>query len=255
MEFSKQVCFPVLPLDRYSIQRGCGYLDDGYYEATINPKTGLGSVHSGVDWNGLGGGNTDEGDPIYCIADGIVTHLKSHRVWGWVAVVHHPQFGVWSQYAHPDVVRCKLGEQVFCAQHIGDIGRGGWNAKKRDWYFYAHLHFEIRTADIAGDDWPSTRYPNKARAEQYVQTTRVNPVVWLRDHGAATTLAEARQRPPAIIQPPKTQIVVPDYWRPVLKPDAARTPTGAWVSLATAKDGEVTVFEVPEYKLQQKGIR
>src|SRR5258707_34440 len=44
--------------------------------------------HLGEDWNGVGGGDTDLGDPIYSTADGIVTFAQDYRLgWGNVVII------------------------------------------------------------------------------------------------------------------------------------------------------------------------
>src|SRR5262245_40989653 len=46
---------------------------DGWYVATqFNEEYNLG-VHTGEDWNGSGGGNTDLGQDVYAVAHGRVT--------------------------------------------------------------------------------------------------------------------------------------------------------------------------------------
>lgn len=102
--------------------------------------------HFGEDWNGRGGGNTDLGDPVYTVADGIVTFAHDVRQgWGNVALIRHayrdPASGkvkfIDSLYAHLDKMMVKTGQGVKRGQQVGTIGtnRG---------MYTAHLHFEMR---------------------------------------------------------------------------------------------------------------
>lgn len=102
--------------------------------------------HLGEDWNGNGGGNTDEGDPVYSIAHGVVVFSQDYRRgWGNVVIIRHAyrenngQINfVDSLYGHLKVRSVKLGQQVTRGQYIGTIGRGPYRM------YAAHLHFEIR---------------------------------------------------------------------------------------------------------------
>lgn len=103
-------------------------------------------VHFGEDWNGLSGGDTDMGDPIYAIADGVVMFsYDCAGGWGNVILVRHayrdPQTGQVrfcdSQYAHLLARMAKVGDTVKRGQQIGTLG------SNRGMYA-AHLHFEIR---------------------------------------------------------------------------------------------------------------
>lgn len=112
----------------------------GYYDAQPFGR----NTHLGSDWNGNGGGNSDLGDPVFAIADGIVFYAEDAGP-GWgnvVQVVHHagtdsvPVF-VESLYAHLDTIWVKEGSRIRRGQQIGTIG----NANGTYW---AHLHLEIR---------------------------------------------------------------------------------------------------------------
>lgn len=102
--------------------------------------------HLGEDWNGNGGGNTDEGDPVYSIAHGVVVFSEDYRRgWGNVVIIRHAyrenngQINfVDSLYGHLKVRSVKVGQQVTRGQYVGTIGRGPYRM------YAAHLHFEIR---------------------------------------------------------------------------------------------------------------
>src|SRR5262245_5899247 len=58
----------------------------GYYDAQPFGQ----DQHLGSDWNGVRGGDTDLGDPVYAVADGVVSSA-AHEGEGWgnvVRVVH-----------------------------------------------------------------------------------------------------------------------------------------------------------------------
>lgn len=116
----------------------------GYYKARglrlRSPR------HFGEDWNGRGGGNTDLGDPIYSIGDGVVTFAHDVRGgWGNVVLVRHayrdPEDGkvkfVDALYGHLQRMMTKVGDEVKRGEQIGTLG------SNRGMYM-AHLHFEIR---------------------------------------------------------------------------------------------------------------
>lgn len=113
---------------------------DGYYNAQ---KFGENN-HLGEDWNGIGGGNTDLGDPIYAAANGYVFFAENIGG-GWgnvIRVVHylpdHEKYSyLESVYAHCYEISVKTGDFVKRGQKIGTIGTN-------DGQYLAHLHFELR---------------------------------------------------------------------------------------------------------------
>ena len=111
-----------------------------YYNAQKFGK----NFHLGDDWNGKGGGNTDLGDPVYAISDGIVSFSKDLKGgWGNVIRIYH-NYGtqkkpvyVESLYAHLNKRLVKAGSIIKKGSKIGTIGNA-------DGMYWAHLHFEIR---------------------------------------------------------------------------------------------------------------
>jgi len=102
--------------------------------------------HLGDDWNGIGGGNSDLGDPVYSIADGVVTVVGDMRGgWGNTVIVRHAYrerssgriLQIDSFYTHLDRITVRRGQPVAKGQQVGTIGtnRG---------MYTAHLHFELR---------------------------------------------------------------------------------------------------------------
>lgn len=117
---------------------------DGYYKARglrlRSPQ------HFGEDWNGRSGGDSDLGDPVYAIGDGIVTFAANVRKgWGNVVLTRHayrdPASGqvrfVDTLNGHLDRILVRTGQQIKRGQQIGTIGSNFG-------MYPAHLHFEIR---------------------------------------------------------------------------------------------------------------
>lgn len=117
---------------------------DGYYKARglrlREPR------HYGEDWNGRAGGDKDLGDPVYAIADGIVTLAANVRTgWGNVVLTRHayrdPSSGqvkyIDTLNGHLDRIMVKQGQLIKRGQQIGTIGSNFG-------MYPAHLHFEIR---------------------------------------------------------------------------------------------------------------
>ncbi|MFC5051740.1 murein hydrolase activator EnvC family protein [Rubritalea spongiae] len=131
----------------------------GYYKARglrlRSPR------HFGEDWNGKGGGDTDLHDPIYAIANGVVTFAYDvQQGWGRVIIIRHayrdPRTGKVnycdSLYGHNRTMLVKVGDKVKRGQQIATMGnnRGMYSA---------HLHFEIRHNLKMGmhrDSYPAT---------------------------------------------------------------------------------------------------
>ena len=116
----------------------------GYYKARgmrLRPP-----VHFGEDWNGRGGGDSDLGDPIYSVADGVVMFAYQLRGgWGRCILVRHAYRDlksgkvkfIDSQYAHLRSMLVKKGDYVKRGQKIGTLGGNAG-------MYPAHLHFEMR---------------------------------------------------------------------------------------------------------------
>lgn len=96
--------------------------------------------HLGEDWNKNSGGNTDCGEPVYAIADGLITYAADAGAgWGNVIIITHKLPDgkkVQSLYGHLHEMK-KTEGIVKKRELIGTIG----NADGR---YLCHLHLEIR---------------------------------------------------------------------------------------------------------------
>ena len=127
------------PADRFGFPVGDGTAR-GYYDAQPFGE----NRHLGSDWNGNRGGDSDRGDPVLAIADGVVTSARDHKGgWGRVIRVAHnagtarsPRM-VESLYAHLGSMKVRPGQVIRRGQIIGTIGTA--HGKYR-----AHLHLELR---------------------------------------------------------------------------------------------------------------
>ena len=100
--------------------------------------------HLGDDLNGIGGENSDLGDPIYAVADGRVLLARDGGPgWGNVIIVLHAieENGahryVQSYYGHCQEMLVHAGDDVRRGQKIATVGTAGGK-------YFAHLHFEMR---------------------------------------------------------------------------------------------------------------
>lgn len=96
--------------------------------------------HTGKDLNGIGGQNTDLGEPVCAAGRGLVVYSGCPSPeWGNVVVLAHRIPGekqlVQTLYAHLDTREVQTGRLVGRGQRIGSIG----SANGR---YLAHLHFE-----------------------------------------------------------------------------------------------------------------
>ncbi len=112
----------------------------GYYKARGFRPHG----HLGEDWDGVRGGDTDLGDPVYGIGDGVVVFARDcHMGWGNVIIVRHAYRedgtikSIDSLYGHLDSILVRPGQAVSRGQKIGTVGTAHG-------LYDAHLHLEIR---------------------------------------------------------------------------------------------------------------
>ena len=123
--------FPVGKPDAVGYHKARGFTPDG---------------HLGEDWDGNGGGNSDLGDPIYSIGNGVVVLARDMRSgWGNVVILRHsfrePAAGdaivtFDSLYGHLDSILVAEGQTVARGQQIATMGTAHG-------LYDAHLHFEL----------------------------------------------------------------------------------------------------------------
>ena len=103
-----------------------------------------GGHHTGDDLNGIGGMNTDLGDPVFSTADGLVLYTgEPSPGWGKLIVIAHKTLDgriLHSMYAHLNKIETSIGSLVARGGKIGTVGTANG-------YYPAHLHFEIRASD------------------------------------------------------------------------------------------------------------
>lgn len=108
----------------------------------MNEKRG--GHHTGDDLNGIGGMNTDLGDPVFSTADGLVVYAgEPSPGWGKLVVVAHKAPDgrpLHSMHAHLNRIDVAIGSLVARGGKIGTVGTANG-------YYPAHLHFEMRTSD------------------------------------------------------------------------------------------------------------
>jgi murein DD-endopeptidase MepM/ murein hydrolase activator NlpD len=100
--------------------------------------------HLGDDLNGIGGENSDLGDPVFAVADGEVLFAEDAGPgWGNVIIVLHAyeengaRKFVQSYYGHVETVLVERKQTVHRGEPIATIGTAGGR-------YWAHLHFEMR---------------------------------------------------------------------------------------------------------------
>ncbi|MCW5848595.1 MAG: peptidoglycan DD-metalloendopeptidase family protein [Anaerolineae bacterium] len=164
--------YPVGPRDQREPPQGynsaAGLAGDEYFRL-------FGVWHTGEDWNGPGAGDADLGLPVYAIAAGLVTMSDFFTPsWGNIVLMEHTLPSgtkVWSQYAHLRERLVKAGDVVERGQQVGTIGKGANDA------WLAHLHFEIRQADLPANTWLPF-----VRDRQWVLDHYFDTIVFTRKH-------------------------------------------------------------------------
>jgi murein DD-endopeptidase MepM/ murein hydrolase activator NlpD len=154
----------------------------GHFSTKSNPyRFGYGH-HSGVDYYGLGP-NNGLGDDVVSIADGIVV-MSSPTVspfgYGNLVVVKHPQFGIWSRYAHLGSRAVKVGTRVTAGQKIGEIGTSGTDN--------VHLHLDIVTKKALSASWRWIPRPGGFSKKQVLDIF-TDPLVFFKTHKATNAAA------------------------------------------------------------------
>jgi len=181
-----------------------------YFEATMGSETGAytynaqpfnelnksrGGHHSGDDINGIGGQNSDLGDPVYAAADGLVVYVGNPSP-GWgncIILAHRTADGklVQSMYAHLLTTSVYHHQMISRGTLIGSVGQA-------DVGYLAHLHLEMREAD--GVSPFLSGYP------KLTQHDRINPSTFIQQHQAN----ESAQLAPAALKILQRNQILPE---------------------------------------------
>lgn len=130
--------------------------------------------HLGDDLNGIGGENSDLGDPVFAAGAGRVVYAGIPAAsWGRMVIIAHrlpdgDELGpvVQTMHAHLESIRVRTGQVVQRGELIGTVGTAA-SAK------LAHLHFEVRVGPYVnpGQGYADTAL-NRVAPEQFVFARR-----------------------------------------------------------------------------------
>lgn len=182
----------ILPADGFDFpvgdpDGGGGYTDlatgksyDGWYVSVRFGAWYSYGLHPGEDWNGVGGGNTDLGQPVHAVAAGKVVFSRDcGQPSGGVVMIEHLYYRngdkrrVMSVYRHLDAMRVERGQTVRRRQILGALGRDPQGK------FHAHLHFEMRRdLDLHPTYWPSAH----GKGGDWLRAHYLNPSAFIRGH-------------------------------------------------------------------------
>ncbi len=155
------------------VDKKTGKKYSGWYIATQAAETYFLGIHTGEDWNGNGGGDSDLGQPVYSPAKGkVIFSDECPSPWGNCMLIEHRYVEngviktVFTQFSHLKELKVKKGEYVDRRQEVGSIGKG--NMKE----YPAHLHFEIRKENMREYDidyWPTTHEKDVAWVKKHYE--------------------------------------------------------------------------------------
>ncbi|QDH70946.1 M23 family metallopeptidase [Marilutibacter alkalisoli] len=94
-----------------------------------DPFSGGRALHKGVDFSAR------TGDPVYAVADGVISFSGARSGYGKVVEVDHGN-GYVTRYAHNSKLTRKAGELVRAGQEVAKAGSTGRSTG-------AHVHFEV----------------------------------------------------------------------------------------------------------------
>ena len=153
---------------------------------TYNARPFRTRSHLGDDLNGIGGWNSDLGDPVFASGTGqvVYTGIPSDG-WGRMVILAHRVPDVEAKsgwrviltvYAHLQSVTVRHGGIILRGQPLGTAGTA-------DGRYLAHLHFEVRQS--------LSLYPGLGYADAPLD--RLSPERFLQQHG---------MQPPDLLNPP-----------------------------------------------------
>ncbi|MBQ8928192.1 MAG: M23 family metallopeptidase [Oscillospiraceae bacterium] len=125
---------PTVPTPSLYLPAGGEIIGDfSHGELVRSQTTGVWQTHNGIDIAG------SLGDPVYAMADGIVSEVRDDPLWGICVTIDH-QNGMYSRYCgmNPGLNVCE-GDAVSGGAVIGAFGDSADAEHAMD----THLHFEV----------------------------------------------------------------------------------------------------------------
>lgn len=101
----------------------------------LDPFTGSGAMHEGVDFMAIAG------TPVRASAGGVVAYADVHPQYGNMIEIDHGK-GIITRYAHASRLLVKVGQVVRRGEKIAEVGSTGRSTGN-------HLHFEVRYQGVA----------------------------------------------------------------------------------------------------------